>query len=76
MKIRKYAYKVEDIGIGLHNLTGLVNAVYDALYHGTFKTDAYEGAVFILTQEVQRLSDLTEKVIDEMFEEMKHEKKS
>lgn len=75
MEIRKYAYKVEEIGIGLHNLTGLGNAVYDALYHGTFTADGYEGAVFIFTQEVQRLSDLTEKVINEMYEELKHEKR-
>lgn len=75
MKIKNYAGTVEDISIGLRNLTGLGFAVYDALFHGTFTAEAYEGAVFILTQEIQRMSDAAEKVVNEMFEDMKNEKK-
>ena len=75
MKTTNYACKVEDIGIGLKNLTGLGYAVYDALYRGTFTPDTYEGAVFILIQEAQRLSDITDKVVNEMYGEMKNDKK-
>lgn len=75
MKTKNYASTVEDISIGLRNLTGLGLAVYDALYRGTFTPEAYEGAVFILTQEIQRISDATDKIVNEMYEELKHEKK-
>lgn len=74
MKTKNYAIEVENIGIGLRNLTGLSNAVYDSLYHGTFTPDAYEGAVFILVQETQRLSNLTEDIVKKMYEDVRHEK--
>lgn len=75
MGIRKHTYKVEEIGNGLNNLTGLGYAVYEAIYHGTYTPAAYEGALSILVNEIRRLSELTDEVIEEMYEELKHEKK-
>lgn len=75
MKQKNYAAEVEDISIGLKNITGLCYAVYEALYRGAFTPDTYEGAVFILLQETQRLSDLAEEVAKNLFEEIRNEKK-
>lgn len=70
-----YAREVEDIAIGLKNLTGLSYAVYEALYRGAFSPDTYEGAVYILLQEAQRLSDASERLILKMFDSQKRAKK-
>lgn len=68
MRKKNYAAEVEDISIGLKNLTGQCYAVYDALFRGTFTPDTYEGAVFILLRETERLSELAEKIVQKMYE--------
>lgn len=75
MNKENFAVEVEDISVGLKNLTGLCYAVYEALYRGAFTPDAYEGAVFILLQETQRLSDLSEVIVTKMFESQKSQRK-
>lgn len=73
--MKNYAMKVEDIGHGLKNLLGLSYAVYEVLFRGSFTPETYEGAVWILLGEVERLSKMTESIYEAMYEEMKNEKK-
>lgn len=74
MKTKNYAFQVEDIGNGLKNITGLSYAVYEVLFRGTFTKETYEGAVWILVHELERISELTEKIIEEMYEDMRKDK--
>ena len=69
MKTKNWAIEVEEIQMGLHNITGLCQAVYEVLFRGAFTPESYEGAVFIMLQETQRLSETAEKIVNEMYAE-------
>lgn len=75
MKTKNWASEVEDIQVGLKNLTGLSYAVYEVLFRGAFTPETYEGAVFILLKEAERLTEETEKIVKGMYEERKNEKR-
>lgn len=67
MKKKNWEFEVEEIELGLHNLTGLSNAVYEVIYRGVFTPEAYEGAVFILSQEIQRLYEKAQQIVAGMY---------
>lgn len=75
MKTKNWAFEVEDIHVGLKNLAGLSYAVYEVLFRGAFTPETYEGAVFILLKEAERLAEETEKIVKGMYEEQKNEKR-
>lgn len=64
-----FASKMEDVSVSIENLLGLGYAVYDALYSGVFTAATYEGAVFILNQEIERILDKSKALTEEMYAE-------
>lgn len=68
------ACKVEDLSFGLWSLSGLALAVEDAMFHGTWATKEYEGAMFALVKSVQTLEKESRQVVDEIYEAAWEEK--
>lgn len=65
----RFASKMEDVSMSIENLLGLGYAVYDALYSWVFTAATYEGAVFILNQEIERILEKSKALTEEMYAE-------
>lgn len=73
MEISNIASKIEDLQVGVWALSGLLMAVYDAAFHGTFATKDYDGAMYGLVTMSQNLEKETGEVVDAIYEAIQKE---
>ncbi|MBQ5608108.1 MAG: hypothetical protein IIU86_03700 [Oscillospiraceae bacterium] len=67
MENKDYKEEMDNLSGSLKNLLGLGYAVYESIFRGAFTPATYEGAVFILIQEIQRLSEQAEMIVKDVY---------
>ena len=75
MEIRAIASKIEDLKTGVWALSGLILAVYDAAFHGTFAAQDYDGAMYGVLAMSQNLEKETDNVVEAIYEVIQKESK-
>ena len=75
MEIRAIASKIEDLKTGVWALSGLILAVHDAAFHGTFAAQDYDGAMYGLFTMSQNLEKETGDVVEAIYEVIQKESK-
>ena len=68
------ASKIEDIAISLWGLSSLVVALQEAILHGTFTPQTYDGALFALHQSIERVEDDTRNMADQLYQRAREER--
>ena len=61
------ASKIEDIAISLWGVSCLVVALQDAMFHGTFAPQTYEGAMFALQEGIEKVESDARSMADQLY---------
>lgn len=76
MSIKDIAFKAEDLDTKTWSLAGLVRALNDAIYNGTFERSAYEGAFFTLSMMAQQIDEEAKALTSALFAAFRAESSS
>lgn len=75
MTTKEIAFRSEDLGLKTWALASVTLALNEALYHGTFGASEYEGAMYLLIQMTQEVSEEANAITESLFATLKTEPK-